>query len=142
MSWKKILKEDKIRFEMLEIPYGQTTTEGPLIRASIERDELRFGIEQSVIGKILKLLKENKNAYERFDKSYKGNEYEIVISYSKELEESDKQYRNLDKLLKKIEAILKSSKYTKVDLWYRRDYNEMGKNNKNKIISMSGQSKR
>ena len=90
MSWKEILKEDKIRFEMLEIPYGQTTKEGPMVRATISKDELRFGIEQSVIGK--------------------GNEYEIVISYSKDLEEADIQNTNLDKLLKKIEAILKSSK--------------------------------
>ena len=116
MSWMNILKEDKITFEIVEIPYGQTTTSGPLVRAVIERDELRFGIEQSVIGKILKLLKENKNAYERFDKSFKRNEYEIVISYSKDLEESDKQYVNLDKLLSKIEEILNSSKYVKVDL--------------------------
>ncbi len=116
MSWKDILKEDKIRFEILEIPYGQTTKEGPLIRASIERDELRFGIEQSVIGKILKLLKENKNAYERFDKSFKGNEYEIVISFSKKLEDADIQDTNLDKLLKKIKEILKSSKYVKIEL--------------------------
>ena len=116
MSWKEILKKDKIRFEMLEIPYGQTTKEGPMVRATISKDELRFGIEQSVIGKILKLLKENKNAYERFDKSFKGNKYEIVISYSKDLEEADIQNTNLDKLLKKIKAILKSSKYAKVDL--------------------------
>ena len=116
MSWKDILKEDKIRFEILEIPYGQTTKEGPLTRAFIERDELRFGIEQSVIGKILKLLKENKNAYERFDKSFKGNEYEIVISFSKKLEEADIQYTNLDKLFTKIKEILKSSKYVKIDL--------------------------
>ena len=116
MSWKEILKEEKIKFEMLEIPYGQTTKEGPIMRATINKDELRFGIEQSVIGKILKLLKENKNAYERFDKSFKGNRYEIVISFSKDLEEADIQDTNLDKLLKEIKAILKSSKYAKVDL--------------------------
>jgi len=116
MSWKEILKEEKIKFEMLEIPYGQTTKEGPIMRATINKDELRFGIEQSVIGKILKLLKENKNAYERFDKSFKGNKYEIVISFSKDLEEADIQDTNLDKLLKEIKAILKSSKYAKVDL--------------------------
>tara|TARA_R100000734_G_scaffold18921_1_gene17069 strand:- start:56 stop:421 length:366 start_codon:yes stop_codon:yes gene_type:complete len=121
MNWKEILKEDKVRFEILEIPYGQTTKEGPLIRAFIERDELRFGIEKSVIGKILKLLKENKNAYERFDKKSKGpvlspNEYEIVISFSKNLEDADIQDTNLDKLLTKIKEILKSSKYVKVDL--------------------------
>lgn len=116
MSWKEILKEEKIKFEMLEIPYGQTTKEGPIMRPTINKDELRFGIEQSVIGKILKLLKENKNAYERFDKSFKGNKYEIVISFSKDLEEADIQDANLDKLLKEIKAILKSSKYAKVDL--------------------------
>jgi len=116
MSWKDILKEDKIRFEMLRIPYGQTTKEGPIIRATISKDELRFGIEQSVIGKILKLLKENKNAYERFDKSFKGNNYEIVISFSKKLEEADTQEDALDKLLKEMKAILKSSKYAKVGL--------------------------
>ena len=116
MSWKNILREDKIRFEILEIPYGKTTKEGPMMRATISKDELRFGIEQSVIGKIRKLLKENKNAYERFDESFKGNEYEIVLSYSKDFEEADIQDSNLDKLLKKIKAILKSSKYTKVDL--------------------------
>lgn len=123
MSWMNILKEDKITFEIVDIPYGYTTTSGPLVRAVIERDELRFGIEQSVIGKVLKLLKENKNAYESFDKSFKRtrgskykNEYEIVISYSKDYEESEKQEMILDKLLGKIEEILNSSKYVKVDL--------------------------
>lgn len=126
MNWKEILKEEKspkneysqkdILFQINEIPYGQTTEFGPLISATIDRDELRFGIEQSVIGKVIKLLKENKDAYESFDKKMRDNSYSILVRYSKDLEEADIQDTNLDKLLKKIKEILKSSKYTKVDL--------------------------
>jgi|TARA_R110002012_G_C11467356_1_gene593550 hypothetical protein len=120
MSWKNILKEERneysqkdILFQINEIPYGQTTEHGPLVSATIDRDELRFGVEQSVIGKVIKLLKENKNAYERFDKKMRDNSYSILVRYSKDLEESDEQYVKLDRLLKQIVAILKSSKYTK-----------------------------
>lgn len=119
--WKTILKieenneysQEDILFQINEIPYGQTTENGPLVSATIGRDELRFGIEQSVIGKVIELLKDNKDAYERFDKKMRDNSYSILVRYSKDLEESDEQYFKLDRLLKQIVAILKSSKYTK-----------------------------
>ena len=119
MNWKSILKEDRpafmkddIIFKILKVSF-ETNTEDSLIAAIIERDELRLGIEQSVMGKIIKLLRENKIP---FLKPYYGleiEEYEITIIHSKDHEEKGAKYENLDELLTKIEKILKSSKQVK-----------------------------
>tara|TARA_R110000751_G_scaffold91146_1_gene178620 strand:- start:432 stop:782 length:351 start_codon:yes stop_codon:yes gene_type:complete len=113
MSWKDILKQNE---EFEEKPFHISVNGDSFVSGIFDSADLRFGLEQSTFGKIIDLIKENKDAYDSYSVRRKiptdnqGLVDGVVIDFEFD---GYNEPSSFDSLAKKIVEILKKSKYMK-----------------------------
>ena len=108
MSWKTIVKKEFEDEKFSIAANGNSFFDGVFDNA-----DLRFGISESTFGKIIDLIKQNKNAYDSYEFSRNKGAMDGIYINFKFTEEPD----SFDSLAGKILEILKKSKYVKRVYW-------------------------
>ena len=120
MSWKKIVKNEFGDERFSIAANGNSFFDGVFDNA-----DLRFGISESTFGKIIDLIKQNKDAYDSYEFSRNKDAMDGIYINFKFTEEPD----SFDSLAGKILEILKNQSMLK-EFIDRRDYNELGRHSK------------